>query len=331
MERLQERPTRGQLNSVAFDVSIVVVNWNSGFLLRACLRSIAVARLPHPWRLAAVVVIDNASVDGSCDGLDAGEFKVVLIRNAENRGFAKACNQGAKAVPSDLVLFLNPDTRLFGDSLRIPVEYMATSSNVDVGIAGIQLVDDSGEISRSCANFPRAWHFLAQALGVDRLLPSTSHQMRHWDHKQTRRVDQVIGAFFMVRRAVFEKLGGFDERFFVYFEEVDFALRARGAGWSSVYLADAQAYHAGGGTSRQVRGKRLFYSLRSRLQYGVKHYALPELLLLACVSVLLEPISRLLLLSLTGRFGEIRDLLQAYVLLARYGAALVVRHDLSPS
>jgi GT2 family glycosyltransferase len=141
--------------------------------------------------------------------------------------------------------------------------------------------------------------------------------MLEWDHADTRRVDQVIGAFFMIRRSVFEALSGFDERFFVYFEEVDLAFRARQAGWNSVFLADASIYHKGGGTSEAVKDLRLFYSLRSRLQYGHKHYTWPERLVVWTITFGLEPLTRVLHLGLTGRWAEVRQVAAANALLWR--------------
>jgi GT2 family glycosyltransferase len=130
---------------------------------------------------------------------------------------------------------------------------MKQSENADVGICGIQLQDDSGHIARSCARFPSLRIFAMQALGLNTLpwFRSWGMHMLEWDHGKTREVDHVIGAFYLMRRALFESLGGFDERFFVYLEDLDFSLRARKAGWSSVYLATTQAFHAGGGVSNQ--------------------------------------------------------------------------------
>ena len=96
--------------------------------------------------------------------------------------------------------------------------------------------------------------------------------MSEWAHDTDREVDQVIGAYFLTRRALFQKLGGFDQRFFVYFEEVDFCVRARTAGSTAFFLAGAQAFHRGGGSSEQVPAQRLFYSLRSRMAYSHKHF-----------------------------------------------------------
>jgi N-acetylglucosaminyl-diphospho-decaprenol L-rhamnosyltransferase len=301
------------------DLSIVIVNWNSGDQLRECLASIgtSAAQLPSGCALQDVVVVDNGSTDGSDQGLSEKCSRVHLVRNAANRGFAAACNQGAAGLRSELILFLNPDTRLFDDSLAAPVKLLQDEGHVRTGIVGIAMVDDSGQVVLSCARYPRAWHFASRAVGLDRLWPRTGHYMLEWDHAQTRQVDQVIGAFFMIRRELFEALSGFDERFFVYFEEVDLAWRARQAGWTSVYLAEARAYHKGGGTSSAVKDVRLFYALRSRLQYGRKHFALPERLLLWAVSFALEPLSRAVHLALGRRWGEVKQVAAAYAMLWR--------------
>ena len=300
------------------NVSIVIVNWNSGTQLRECLASIpeAAKRLPPSGRMDRVVVVDNGSTDGSDRDLDICDLELRLLRNRENRGFAAACNQGAAEVFSDLILFLNPDTRLFVDSLAAPLAHLCAMAQADVGILGIQLIDDSRTVARSCARFPTPLHFASQAFGLDRLLPRTTHFMREWDHAQTRDVDHVMGAFFLMRRGLFNALGGFDDNFFVYLEDVDLSLRARRAGWRNVYLTDAQAYHKGGGTSAQVLGRRLFYSLHSRLQYGRKHFSRPQRVLLALITWLVEPLTRIIHLVLTARFREIPYTLEAYWLLA---------------
>ena len=302
-------------------LGIVIVNWNSGTLLRECLATLpeAAAQLPANCPLRRVVVIDNASVDASADDIYLPDIDLVVLRNPVNRGFAAGCNQGAAALRTSLILFLNPDTRLFADSLIAPVTMLDQPEHVSTGIVGIAMVDDSGDVVPSCARYPRAWHFASHAIGLDRLWPRAGHYMLEWDHAQTRPVDQVIGAFFMIRSELFEALGGFDERFFVYFEEVDLAWRARRAGWSSVYLSKARAYHKGGGTSEAVKDVRLFYALRSRLLYGRKHFALPERLFLWAITFALEPMSRVIHLVARGRWSELRQVAAAYAMLWRQG------------
>lgn len=295
-------------------LAIVIVNWNSGELLDECLASIgpSALRLPESERLECVVVVDNGSSDGSQHVHATPGVALQLIQNAENRGFAAACNQGADACSAALVLFLNPDTRLFENSLRVAVDALLLPRSAPVGIVGIALQDDSGAVVPSCSRFPRAYHYLAHALGIDRLWPQLGQPMVEWDHLDSRMVDQVIGAFFLMRHSLFDTLGGFDERFFVYLEEVDLSLRARQAGWASLHVAEARAYHKGGGTSQAVRARRLFYSLRSRLKYATKHYGTAERALAIATVWALEPLSRAAFLALRGARKELAELMQAY-------------------
>jgi GT2 family glycosyltransferase len=132
------------------------------------------------------------------------------------------------------------------------------------------------------------------------------------DCHQSCQVDQVIGAFFLVRRAVFELNHGFDERFFVYFEEVDFSLRARRKGYSSYYLADTFLYHKGGGSSENVRAKRLFYSLRSRIHYGFKNFSFPEAVVLLVLTLTLELVARLARAVLSVSRSKLSETINGY-------------------
>jgi GT2 family glycosyltransferase len=297
-------------------IDIIIVNWNSGLQLRECLESIVAHGKDC---VKEVIIVDNNSVDDSLETIESINLPISIIRNTINRGFAAACNQGASMASSNYLLFLNPDTRLFENSLSIPLAFMEQPENNEVGIVGIQLIDENKQISQSCSRFPTMKIFLAHALGINRL-PSLSHLsqlMIEWDHTSTRQVDQVMGAFFLIRHSIFVSLSGFDERFFVYFEEVDLSLRAHQAGWRSVYLTDAQAFHAGGGTSRQVKAKRLFYSLRSRLFYAFKHFPSMQAWVLVAVTLILEPITRTLFSLLRGGLHESLNTRQGYGMLYR--------------
>lgn len=307
-------------------VSIVVVNWNAGGLLLAMADSIAAH---HAGVVDALIIVDNASTDDSIAPVEARAsswpFPLRVVRNTENRGFGAACNQGAKLATGDLVLFLNPDTALYEGSLATPVAFMDSPVAADVGIVGIQLRDENGEVARSCSRFPALGQFLAQAIGINRLgtLRQWTQSMAEWAHDTDRDVDQVIGAFFMMRRDLFERLEGFDERFFVYFEEVDLSLRAKQSGYRSVFLARAQAFHVGGGTSRQIKAHRLFYSLRSRLLYGFKHFSVARAWALAFVTLCIEPLTRTLFALREGSSG-VRNTLKAYRML--YGDLGAIIH-----
>lgn len=295
-------------------IDIITVNWNAGPQLRACIDSIT----RHGGGLVRrTVVVDNGSVDGSESSI-AGLSDVTLIRTGANFGFGKACNLGAQNADSEYLLFLNPDAALHADTLPKALSYMQDPVNAKVGICGVQLLDEAGHISRSCTRFPSALGFVTHAVGLDRVFPRLGHFMAEWDHAQTREVDHVIGAFFLVRRALFEALGGFDERFFVYLEDLDFSCRARQAGWRSVYLADAQAFHAGGGTSNQVKARRLFYSLRSRLLYAFKHFSWLGAVGVLLATLLVEPWSRSALALLRLSWSGLKETWAAYGLLWRW-------------
>lgn len=299
-------------------LDIIIVNWNAGQQLRDCLGSI-VSTGRDGFSLGRVVVVDNASNDDSLDGLDTLSLPLTIIRNSTNRGFGAACNQGAALSDADYLLFLNPDTRLFENSLAVPLAFMQDETNQDVGICGIQLIDETGDVARTCAYFPSLARFAVHAIGLNKLqrLKGLGVHMAEWDHLSDNQVDQAIGAFFFMRRTVFEAVKGFDERFFVYFEEVDVSLRARQAGWKTVYLAGAQAFHRGGGTSRQVKAMRLFYLLRSRLLYGLKHFALWQVWLLFGLTLMVEPISRTFFSLFRGEMRDVRNTWSSYAMLYR--------------
>lgn len=275
-------------------LDIVTVNWNSGDLLRHCVGSLGGA-LTGGFALERMVVVDNASRDGSADGLPDAAAPLRILRNAENRGFAAACNQGAAGSTADYLLFLNPDTRLLPGSLAPALAFLEDPANAGIGALGVRLVDEEGRIQRNCARAPTPGRLIAQSLGLDRALPRLfpPHFMTEWDHGDTRDVDQVMGAFLIVRRPLFEALGGFDERFFVYFDDVDLCLEVRRAGWRVVYFAGAEVYHRGCGTTDQIRDIRLFYTLRSRLLFAGKHFGPGALTAVAVATLVLEPLVRL--------------------------------------
>jgi GT2 family glycosyltransferase len=297
-------------------LDIVIVNWNSGSQLKECLKSIASASCAG-FNLEQVLVVDNGSTDASGSGA-AGMPKVTLICAGANLGFAKACNLGASRASSEFLLFLNPDARLFPNSLANVLRFMQRPENAKVGICGVQLFDEDGHIARSCTRFPRAYSFVAHSMGLDQVIPTLYHFMSEWDHTTTRKVDHVMGAFFLVRRFVFDAIQGFDERFFVYLEDLDFSYRAKELGWSSVYFADAQAFHAGGGISRQVKAKTLFYSLRSRILYAFKHSNPLGASGVLLATLFVEPLSRSVLAVARCSWTSLKETWAAYGMLFRW-------------
>lgn len=293
------------------NTSIVIVNWNSGEQLLRCIQSIAESGLESTSR---VVIVDNGSNDDSESAAEGFPF-VSLIRTGENLGFAKACNLGANRCDSKYLLFLNPDARLYLGSLERVVAFMQKPENFQVGICGVQLLDENGDIARTCARFPTFFRLLSHSIGLSRFFSKTGYFMTDWAHDDSRDVDHVIGAFYLVRRQLFEEIGGFDERFFVYLEDLDFSYRAHKAGWKTFYLAEAQAFHAGGGTSRQVKAKRLFYSLRSRIFYAFKHFSKWQVWTLLLLTCLVEPFTRTVFCLFKRDWSGVKNTFSGYQML----------------
>ncbi len=270
------------------NIDIVIVNWNSRSLLRDSLHALDQSAGAERLR---VIIVDNASTDGSAERLVAKRVRLDLVLNAENRGFAAACNQGAALGRAPLVLFLNPDVQVAPGTVTTAARHLDDPANGDVGILGVQLVDRAGQVQVSCARAPTAAALLLQTLFLDRIWPSLlpRHFLTEWDHGDTRAVDQVMGAFLMVRRGLFDRLGGFDERFFLYYEDVDLCLAARQAGWAVIHYAGAHAVHEGGGTTQAIKDRRLFHHATSRVVYTAKRHgrmtAIVLVMLILCVEM----------------------------------------------
>ena len=252
-------------------LDVVIVNWNGGALLRACLASLAAAEDNLGDSLSLhVVVVDNASRDGSLEALPRLRHGPEVIANPDNQGFGRACNAGAARGRAPAILFLNPDARVTAGSLA--GAYAALMADPGAGIVGAQLLDEAGTVQRSCARRPTARALIGQALLLDRARLVPSHFMTEWDHAEDRAVDQVMGAFLMIRRSLFTALGGFDERFFVYYEDVDLCARAQDAGFVVRHLAGITVRHEGQGTTRAAKAHRLACFLESQIRYAAKHH-----------------------------------------------------------
>lgn len=289
-------------------IDVVVVNWNSGSQVRECIESIG---RELESGLVTLTVVDNGSTDGSDAALETMGARV--IRTGSNLGFARACNLGAIEGHSPYILFLNPDAVVYPGSLEYIVSYMDAAEHSRVAVCGVQLEEESGRIARSCTRFPTTFSFIAHALGVTRVFPSLGYFMTEWPHDNDRSIDHIIGAFYFIRREVFDSLGGFDERFFVYLEDLDLSRRVKNLGYSIEFLSGVQAFHKGGGTSDQVKAKRLFYSLRSRILYSFKHLGKLSGFSITIVTLFFEPCLRLAVAAVKGK--GLSETLTAYRML----------------
>jgi len=295
------------------DVSIVIVNWNSGRLLSECIDSLA--SIDRGMRIRPeIIVVDNASQDDSHACISSSD-NVALIQNQENRGFAAACNQGAAATDGSLILFLNPDCRVGLGSVEAAA--CVLREQPDVGVVGVALRNDRGEVWRSCFRFPQPVHLYARAIGLAQMWPAKFDSgMISWPHDADRDVDHVIGAFYMMRRSLFERLGGFDERFYVYLEDLDLSLRVKALGFRTRFLAGPASYHKGGGTSERAKAMRIFLSTQSRILYVFKHFGPVHGWAHLAATLGFEPWCRLAMLLWQGHWRGCIDVWVAFKRLA---------------
>ena len=294
-------------------VDIVIVNWNAGKYLLDCVNSIN-TEVNQPY-FNRIIIIDNHSSDNSIAQLPYSP-KISIIQNPQNVGFSKACNQGFKICNAPYTLLLNPDAQLLDNTLQKCVEFMQANPTID--ILGCALNDENANRTASCARYPTPLHFFYDAIGLSKIAPSTftpALLMTDWDHKNNRKVDQVMGAFMFMPTGIFKKYRYFDERFFVYYEELDFSKRVSDAGGTIFFNAEIEAIHSGGGTTNQVKGFRTFLNLRSRLQYSKKHFSTAGYAATWFTTCVIEPITRSFFLLIKGKLKEIPEVFKAYRML----------------
>jgi len=292
-------------------IDVVIVNWNSGDMLSNCVSSILNGNSDS---IGKIIIVDNGSKDDS-ENLRIESNQVLLIKNPSNYGFARSCNIGAKYGKGEYVLFLNPDTVLEPDTLKRTIKYMEKETNEMVGISGIQLCYEDGNVARHSSRFPSPFSFFIRSSGLHKIFLSLDHVLTEWNHLDTREVPHVIGAYFFVRKELFNSLNGFDERFFVYLEDLDFSLRAYRLGFKTHFISTIKSMHIAGGTSRQIKAKRLFYSLRSRIIYSYKHFNFLSATLILLSVIFIEPISRTIFSIKNLSLISIKNLSKSYVLL----------------
>jgi hypothetical protein len=298
-------------------IDIVVVNWNSGDYLTKCIESIFTDG--NKDLINKVIIIDNNSADNSVRNIIENNT-VKIIRNNKNLGFSKACNQGFRICTSEYVLLLNPDAMLLRSTLTDCLHFMDGDGNSDIDILGCALLDDNGIKTKSCSRFPSPLRIFFDATALSKIAPKLFHPatlMTDWDHNESRQVDQVMGAFMFMRRKLFEQIDFFDERFFVYYEEVDFSKRLISAGGKIFYNKDIAAIHSGEGTTKSVKAFRLFLSLRSRLQYAKKHFKTSGYLSVKASTFFIEFFTRIISEFLQGNITGVKEIVKGYTLLIR--------------
>ncbi|MBN1287507.1 MAG: glycosyltransferase family 2 protein [Anaerolineae bacterium] len=267
-------------------LSIVFCNYNTRDELANCLESI---RATRGDALVEIIVVDNASSDGSAAMVRARFPEAALIANAENRFFARANNQGIAAARGEYVCLLNADIELTDGALPAWITYL--DAYPEVGALGCKMVYPDGRTQRVCARFSQWADLFLTYSAAGLLLPGLRRRREDalwyggWDRESARAVDVIPNSCTVIRRAVLEQVGGLDERFNLYFTEEDWCRRAKRAGWSLRYIPEAVVIHIEGASTRKAakRSRRMYYRdmlAFSRKYFGAARTALLRLALL---------------------------------------------------
>lgn len=251
-------------------LSVVVVSYNSSDFLPACLASLREAPFePRP----EVFVVDNASADGSADLVAARFPEVRLLRNGGNVGYSRAVNQAWREASGDFLLVLNPDIVVRDRALQVLHRHLV--DHPEVGLVAPRLLNPDGTLQYSCRRHYTLATYALRRTPLRRLFPDhpivRRHLMADWDHAEARDVDWVLGAAMMLRR---EALGAtvMDERYFIYFEDVDLCVRLRREGWRVVYEPEAvMLHHHRRASAEGMWNRRKYEHLKSWIKFNLKH------------------------------------------------------------
>lgn len=261
------------MTSASCDLSILIINWNTLEMLRDVLRS----TFDNLDALdAEVIVVDNASSDGSADMVAAEFPQAVLVRNTENTGFAAANNQAMDLARGRYFLLLNSDTIVHGDVLARSLAYM--EDHADVGAMGCRVLNTDGSVQYTCSSFPGILNLLLLTSGLWKL-PGPKffdrYQMTYWKRDDERPVDVVSGCYLLTRRDVVDAVGQLDEAFFFFGEETDWCKRMRDAGWKLMFAPVGEITHHGGGSVRKLNHKRDVMLTEATVRLHRKHNGWP--------------------------------------------------------
>jgi GT2 family glycosyltransferase len=251
------------------ELDVVVVNFRSAPLIGT---TIAIAR-EFAGAAAHLIVVDNSPGDGAADVVRRAEPDATLIANPVNRGYAAAVNQGLAVSHADLALLLNPDVQAISGSYA---DVVAAFREGRVGAVVPRLLNADGTMQPSCICAPRPFDMISEDVALSERFPRWQRPRRYrmldWDQHDERRVDAATGACLFLSRPALSDVGAFDERFFVYYEETDWLIRAKRRGWETVFLPAIEAVHASAASSPGVRSRPSLLLLESQHRYARKHF-----------------------------------------------------------
>jgi len=272
------QPRSGEQPSAARPrLSVIVLSWNTADLLAACLQSLALAQDSDAWQ---VVVVDNNSSDGSADMVAERFPWAELVRNPVNDGYAIGNNIGAERATGEYLLLLNSDTEVEPGALDTLVDWL--EARPGHGACAPKLVRPDGSVQLSCKRFPDLSTAIFFDTVFDKWMPNNRamprYFMREFDHLSTRDVDQPPGAAFLVRRALWEQLSGFDPELWLFFNDVDLCRRLHALGHKVGYVAEVEVLHHEGESTSQFSEFGTVWH-KNRLAYYRKTFGLVGALL----------------------------------------------------
>lgn len=292
------------------DLSVVIVTRNTRTFTCDAIQSVLDSDDPFEKE---IIIVDNGSSDGTGEEVLKRFPGVIYLWSEWNLGFARADNIGAEKASGDFILLLNSDARLKPDSLAKAVGWMR--ANPKCGVAGAQLLNPDGSRQNSIANFPSLATELLNKSLLRRLFPNR-YPGKEQQFASPTEVDTVIGAFFLVPRTVWNAIGGFDERYFFFFEETDFCLQARRRGYRVMHLPDVEVWHEQGKSAGQRNTDARLEYWRSRFSYFRKNHPGWSVLLLRLglsVRLVIEFLASLLVNLFTlGQISKFRKKLTTY-------------------
>jgi GT2 family glycosyltransferase len=258
-------------------LSVIIVNYNTKNYLRQALQSIEASRDKIDKE---TIVVDNASTDGSPAMIDSHFNWVKLIKTPQNLGYAAANNLGLTRAKGEYILFLNSDTQILSDTLTTMVKFMDQHSNVGVSSCRVELIN--GQIDpASHRGFPTPWAALTYFTGLETAFPKLrlfGQYHQGWQDLSTvHEIDSPAGAFFLTRKKILDQVGGFDDRFFMYAEDLDLSLRIKQAGWKIMYVPTTKIVHYKKKSGREsahlgTRAKTKDYFFNTMKLFYDKHY-----------------------------------------------------------
>lgn len=268
------------------DLSIIIVNYNSLDFLQKCIGSVIKYLNPSYTKVNPefeIIIVDNASTDESAVFIKENFIKdkesfIKLIESKENSGFSTASNMGAAAAAGDFLLFLNPDTEFLQGGFDSMIAFYKEKSKTEkIGAIGAKILNQDGTIQFSCRSFPTLSRQFYESCFLSKVFAGSkvfgSYFMTFWDHEEIRKVDWLSGAFLFIKKQIFFSAGCFNEKYFIYSEDIDVCFKLAGAGYCNYYYNSYTVRHVDGGIASRDMALREAQIWKSRKIYFTENYS----------------------------------------------------------